>query len=203
MRLSARLLARTAGAVVAAALVAASMTWALQPQRAEAFVLEGPVWSNAQPHTCCYHLTWDYQNPGPDFIFDNPADVQGWRDAATAWNQSAALVFYDQDRFSPNHLSEANDGTVNWDGLSMYNFTTDAAGNQTMTDSTDFLNAFYTQNYTAGQIQSVAAHELGHVAGLGHSTGCTLMVGDTFTRWTTCGVNTPQQDEVDGINSLY
>src|SRR5205085_667240 len=83
---------------------------------------------------------------------------------------------------SPNHLSEANDGSVGWDGLSVYNFTTDAAGNQTMTDSTDYLNAAFTQNYTAGQIQSVAAHELGHVAGLGHTTGCNLMVGDTFTR---------------------
>jgi predicted Zn-dependent protease len=68
------------------------------------------------------------------------------------------------------------------------------------------LNAAKTQNLTRAQIQTVAAHELGHVLGLAHeTTTCALMNPNPDYMTFFCGgwVNTPQQDDVNGVNAMY
>jgi hypothetical protein len=66
-----------------------------------------------------------------------------------------------------------------------------------------YLNYAFTKDYPGPEIQSVAAHELGHLAGLAHSSGCVLMNPDTGIRWESCGINLPRTDDVNGVNALY
>ncbi len=64
------------------------------------------------------------------------------------------------------------------------------------------LNAAYTSGYSADKREGVAAHEVGHTLGLAHSSTCVLMNPTTPDR-TNCGVFTPQQDDVDGVQAIY
>lgn len=166
---------------------------ALQP--AYAYTLEGPIWANQPaPGNCCASLGVQYNGM-------RAIDKTGWDNGRTAWNNSPALIYFNHVSSSSIVLQDANNCNVNWDGLTNYNWIWFFG--EKFTSATATLNYCYTQYYSAGEIQSVATHELGHVAGLGHSNGCVIMVGDTYTRWTVCGVDTPRTDDVNGINAMY
>jgi hypothetical protein len=101
---------------------------------------------------------------------------------------------------------EANNSGVSWDGLTTY--STYVGGNGVRYFNTGMsvqVNHYYLRNYSAAKAQSVSAHEFGHAAGLGHVSNCELMNGYTSTRYSaTCGyINTPQGDDVNGVNHLY
>ena len=171
----------------------------LRSDSAYAYVLYGFKWpGQPAPGVCCAHIS--YAKTSGQYLWDS----QGWDDGVSAWNASPALVIFNQAGSANLTLAEANYSNVSWDGLSNIN-----AMGTSISYATSWLNAFYTQPYNAtrSQVQSIAAHELGHDLGLDHnSVGCQLMLRYTSDRWKVwggCKVNTPQQDDINGVNSLY
>lgn len=161
---------------------------------AYAYTLEGPIWaSQPPPGTCCATL---YTN----VTSSESVDTTGWSDARNAWNSSPAFIDFYVSSTTHITTSDTYNSSVRWDGLTTYYSST----GKYFDWATAELNYYYTQNYSRREIQSVAAHELGHVAGLGDlSSGCILMNLYTAVRWGQCGVNTPQSDDVNGIDALY
>jgi hypothetical protein len=175
---------------------------ALLPQQAAAqYQLEGPTWAGQPaPGVCCASLQYEMNI----VIWANNADATTWSNAANAWNASPALIYLNPaPGTAPIDLIDTYDSSVKWDGYT-------CPGPISCDDGTHYtnvmaeLNAYFTQNYPAGEAQGVAAHELGHVFGLAHDTDtCNLMYPTTNIRWGYCGVSTPQTDDVNGINALY
>jgi hypothetical protein len=165
----------------------------LSPGAVFAYNLEGPTWGNQpSPGTCCASLGF---NLSTTYSVDN----SGWPNGQTAWDDSPALIVYGKNGSSLISLRDTYNSGVSWDGLTQYSYNIF----NNFTSSTGTLNYYYTSGYSTGEIESVATHELGHVAGLAHSNGCVIMVGDTYTRWTSCGIDTPQTDDDNGINAMY
>lgn len=161
-----------------------------------AYNLLGGRWQNSPTSGCCLSLRVAFQ-PGLTSY-----DPQGWSDGMNAWSYSAANLSYGQVGFyQPADVAayDENNSADSWDGLTvLYPCNT-----CTYTAADVYLNAYFTHAYPRGEIQAVSAHELGHVPGLAHNTGCVLMNPYTSERWGTCGVNTPQSDDINGVNALY
>lgn len=181
--------------IVALVLSLALVALALPPftPQAAAYSTFGGSWGGQPgPGGCCAHLVVNVA------AAQQQADIDAWNNARAAWNSSTALLYFDPGS-SQLYALDTNRPDAAWDGF------TDNQPCLTCTYTTAYLyiNFAYTQNYPPEKTQSVAAHELGHTAGLAHADGCVLMVGDSTTRWDTCRVNGPQQDDVNGINSIY
>ncbi len=71
------------------------------------------------------------------------------------------------------------------------------------TGAFSYINSFYTDGYVPEKRQSVTAHELGHVLGLGHADGAVLMNPFTNVRWDQGRINQPTADDRAGVNALY
>lgn len=163
-------------------------------QSAFAYHLLGGRWPN-QPHSgCCARLTAAIVLPMTSY------DQTGWWNGMDAWNVSPANIVFSENSggYAPVMYDTYNSG-VGWDGITYIH----PCNSCTYTYDDAYLNYYYTVNYSDAEIQSVSAHELGHVLGLDHNTGCVLMNAYTSTRWGTCGVNTPQQDDINGVNAQY
>jgi len=156
-----------------------------------AYSLEGGRWI-LQPYSgCCLQLNVQYASSM------YTVERTGWDNGRQAWNSSSAnaLLYTGSSNLTVNDVYES---TVSWDGLTNYNI--DGSGYFTYANA--YLNYYYTSGDSSATIQGVAAHELGHALGLGHTGGCVLMTPDTNTR-RSCGITGPVADDDNGINALY
>lgn len=178
----------------------------LRPGSAQAYGFLGGRWANQPTSGCCLTLTYNSS------LTTNTYDQTGWNDALGSWNSSGANVIY----ISANSsylvdLRDTYDSTVGWDGYTrLYVNGVECYGTSCRWNyDISFLNDYYTHDYSRQEIHSVAAHELGHTAGLAHQAKCVLMDPYTFGSYpgrytSTCGyIYTPQSDDINGVNAQY
>ncbi|HKS70958.1 MAG TPA: matrixin family metalloprotease [Ktedonobacterales bacterium] len=168
--------------------------WGLFAPSALAYHLEGLTWANQPPSgQCCANLAVQYSG------IHYGSDYAVWDNGLNAWTDDpAALISFYVASSGNIHLYDTSDSSVSWDGITYEN---DFLGHFLATQS--YLNYYYVKNDSAGEAQGIATHELGHVAGLAHTNGCVIMTPTTYTRWGQCGIDTPQQDDANGINAMY
>ena len=74
--------------------------------------------------------------------------------------------------------------------------------------TTVYLNRTVTDYYVNGARFSVMVHEYGHALGLLHNDqhgSCSVVqiMYSTIDKYFNCGIETPQSDDVAGVNSIY
>jgi hypothetical protein len=181
---------------LAIALIVGLAVLVLQVYPASAYHLLGGRWPNQPYSGCCANIYITYSGS-----FISSADRTGWDNGRFAWNNTASanIFFWTTSSCCTIVAYDTNDTSTDSDGWT----TLYPCGSCTYNYADLYLNYAFTKNYSSAEIQSVAAHELGHLAGLDHSSGCVLMNGSTATRWGSCGINLPQTDDVNGVNALY
>lgn len=156
-----------------------------------AYSLEEARWNNQPaPGTCCAHINVGIES-------GDAAVSNAWANGISAWNSSPAYIYYDRPSSYKVGLAEINDGSTSADGYTSYYYSFGYFYSMSA-----WLNFAWISNYDAAKANGVGAHELGHVAGLGHTGGCVLMQTMTETR-SSCGITGPVADDRDGINALY
>jgi hypothetical protein len=165
----------------------------LTTSRASAYNLEPARW-NGQPSPgyCCADITVGREAT-------HSATQTAWSNGISAWNNSPAYIWFDQPSSYKVGLADIDDSANSYDGLTTYYYLPLFGYFSSMSA---WLNFHWIKSYSVSKAQGVAAHELGHVAGLDHTSGCVLMTPYSSTR-ASCGVSTPQSDDIHGIAAIY
>jgi hypothetical protein len=180
---------RSTAHLALAAALAGLCALTLTAQPALAYNLEGQRWAGTPTSGCCANLTIQFIHfeTGLDNAYGNWANYNGV-DSNVNWYSGSSVATADQ----------TFNGGVSWDGITYYNFD----GSNNFTSANAWLNDYYASGYSLQDRIGVMSHEAGHQIGLAHGSGCVLMVPDTPTR-SSCGVWTPQTDDLNGAKAVY
>lgn len=158
---------------------------------AAAYLLEGCKWPG-------YTIYW-YTDTTGDYETQTTNSALAWSATPTRISTSFSTT---NQWIIVHAVNNGNDGHP---GITYYLCTPTGAFQQpTVSD----YNTSYTDFYSSAEKQNVMVHELGHAIGLGHSGSAPppcpqpIMYPNVST-YETCGENTPQQDDINGINALY
>lgn len=123
-----------------------------------------------------------------------------WVYAADEWNAAARTTLREVSSGGKVTCSEDYDRSVGWDGI-----TRAMGSGNTITSCDAIVNSYYTEDYSTRKLRSVTGHEFGHVWGLAEAgkSSRVLMNPETERRYTSYGIYTPQDDDIDGVNSIY
>jgi hypothetical protein len=122
--------------------------------------------------------------------------------AGNSWTQTPTKIF--MVRVTTNTYNVLVDiynfGNTGFDGITYYTCSAGYFSGHVETA----LNTYYTADYSSTGRQQVQAHEFGHSLGLGHNnSNCYTLMYPSSSRYFTCGIYTPQQDDINGINAIY
>lgn len=168
---------------------------------AHAYNSENEYWTsshgNYTPGSCCLRLkVWNAA------LWTE--DVTAWNNGLNSWSVSPAYVSfiqtssgYDYEVQDYSNCNDAQDGYSQWTYSGSY-----------FVSMHGYLNQCFIRSYSAAKAQSVTVHELGHQISLGHTgpLACSndpIMDPYTDSRYDTCAHNTPQWDDIDGIDIMY
>jgi hypothetical protein len=173
------------------------ITFVTGAETANAYVTEGCI----NPYTA---------NGAYKDISFRGADIAGYTTlsslSAGRWNSAVARA-----RLVPVtsgyriYASETNLGNDGYAGLT---YVAGCSGGTFATANSSYANTYYNDSYPNGERFAVMVHEIGHALGLGHNAAhgnCAVVqiMYPSVDSYVNCGKQTPQSDDIAGINALY
>ena len=167
---------------LSAVIAAGGLGFAIVAASANAYTKENCYWPRVERGQS---IPWTSYATGPD--------QSATFAAKDAWNNTPTKVLISGSG-TYIQIHNGNYGNTGWYGQTY--FTCSSGVFQAPVDS--YINDYY--GTSGNHLQAVVGHEFGHALGLGHSSDCNALM---YTYPYTCGVYTPQTDDVNGLNAVY
>jgi hypothetical protein len=158
---------------------------------AEGYELYGGFWSDEDDLKVCVSTSYIPSTGSHSFR---------WFSAANDWEDDTTFDYSSTCSGEDILLTDFDVDSTSYDGVTIW-LPDCCSGSYSYAGAQ--LNYHYTQNYEGNEVQSVAGHELGHIFGIDHDSGCILLHQSTGIRYGVCGVYTPQSDDIDAFEDIY
>lgn len=170
--------------------VGAAASVLMTPRPAHAYVLWNVYWqNNGNIQYCESSMTGN--------------DTTAFNNALGNWNGQGLPIHFSGGSCGV-HIFDENDGANGYTGYTSYSYgSTGCNGWGRLSSVSSKLNPYYTNNEGVQEVQSTAAHELGHALGLGHTSDQGTLMYPNEYRYINRGVYTPQADDRSGISYIY
>jgi hypothetical protein len=148
--------------------------------------------------------SWDTPS-GITYCFNSIASslVTPTHNAVNAWNNTDTAVYFHYEPSGGDVDVQSYDwGDCGWAGRGYPGPDMDSG---TYTYGVVDLNEYWTSTFGSTKNKALIGHELGHILGLAHCGTSThaLLHNDLTVFYDQWGISTPQQHDVNDINTLY